>query len=134
MDDAAPASREDLEALGAGALKRLAREHAVDVSGCVEKAHLVDALRKAQAPLPEDHPKRSKQATPSHTPKPSEEAMKESMPLFLDAMLRVSLVDVIAGYESRVTRTTSSRVKVSSLPALPATTNRGWSNTTGGVR
>jgi hypothetical protein len=48
--------------------------------------------------------------------------------------VRVSLVDVIAGYESRVTRTTSSRVKVSSLPALPATTNRGWSNTTGGVR
>ena len=48
--------------------------------------------------------------------------------------VRVSLVDMIAGYESCVTRTTSSRVKVSSLPALPATTNRGWSNTTGGVR
>ncbi len=44
---------------------------------------------KKKVPLPPDHPKRI-----ANTPKSPEEEMKAKMPVFLDAMLRVSLVDV----------------------------------------
>ena len=52
-DTTAPfaATRDELAALGAGALKRLARARGVDASSCVEKAHLVDALVAASVPL-----------------------------------------------------------------------------------
>ena len=50
---------------------------------------IVDALVLVKVPLPADHPKRI-----ANTPKSPEEEMKAKMPVFLDAMLRVSLVDV----------------------------------------
>ena len=56
---------------------------------CLEKSNMVDALVLVKVPLPADHPKRI-----ANTPKSPEEEMKAKMPVFLDAMLRVSLVDV----------------------------------------
>jgi len=84
-----PAAREDLLDLSVGQLKKLARDADVDVSMAVEKAHIVDALLLVKAPLPADHPKRV-----AATPLSPEDEMKAKMPVFLDAMLRVSLVDV----------------------------------------
>ena len=72
-----------------GEWEEIARDNDVDVSMCLEKAHIVDALVLVKVPLPADHPKRI-----ANTPKSPEEEMKAKMPVFLDAMLRVSLVDV----------------------------------------
>ena len=94
--DAAPATREALQALGVGKLKQVARANKVDVSGCVEKGHLVDALLDAHVPLPAD-PNKAPAAPPASDAarkQQQEEAMKASMPIFLEALLRVSLVDV----------------------------------------
>merc|ERR1719364_67680 len=84
-----PASRDDLMELSIAQLKKLARDNDVDVSMCLEKSNIVDALVLVKVPLPADHPKRI-----ANTPKSPEEEMKAKMPVFLDAMLRVSLVDV----------------------------------------
>ena len=84
-----PASRDDLLELPISQLKKLARDNDVDVSMCLEKSNIVDALVLVRVPLPPDHPKRI-----ANTPKSPEEEMKAKMPVFLDAMLRVSLVDV----------------------------------------
>jgi len=95
VDDETPAARSDLAALGVGKLKALAKRHRVDVSGCVEKAHLVDALLAAHVPLPKEaKPAEAAPSAADARKKQTEEAYKASMPIFLEAMLRVSLVDV----------------------------------------
>ncbi|KAH8053411.1 hypothetical protein JL722_9639 [Aureococcus anophagefferens] len=71
VDDETPAARSDLAALGVGKLKALAKRHRVDV-GEAGRGRAVGDARKKQ----------------------TEEAYKASMPIFLEAMLRVSLVDV----------------------------------------
>ena len=62
-------------------------------SGACGEAGLEKILWSPKDPdslqLPPDHPKRI-----ANTPKSPEEEMKAKMPVFLDAMLRVSLVDV----------------------------------------
>ncbi|KAH8065274.1 hypothetical protein JL720_12879 [Aureococcus anophagefferens] len=90
VDDETPAARSDLAALGVGKLKALAKRHRVDVSGCVEKAHLVDALLAAHVPLPrEAKPAEAAPSAADARKKQTEEAYKASMPIFLEAMLRV---------------------------------------------
>ena len=93
VDDAAPATRDELAALGVGALKRLARANDLDVSGCVEKSHLVDALVFAAVAVPRD-PAAAKDEAKASREDAMKAGMQESMPIFLEAMLRVSLVDV----------------------------------------
>ncbi|KAH8066979.1 hypothetical protein JL721_7974 [Aureococcus anophagefferens] len=127
VDDETPAARSDLAALGVGKLKALAKRHRVDVSGCVEKAHLVDALLAAHVPLPKEaKPAEAAPAAADARKKQTEEAYKASMPIFLEAMLRVSLVDVhetvrnvcakVLAAEALIWRAGSARGSSSSAP------------------
>merc|ERR1711871_1331882 len=82
-----PASRDDLMELSVSQLKKLARDNDVDVSMCLEKSNIVDALVLVKVPLPPDHPKRI-----ANTPKSPEEDMKArrrraaALKLFADAL------------------------------------------------
>mmetsp|Transcript_23391 Transcript_23391/g.92725 ORF Transcript_23391/g.92725 Transcript_23391/m.92725 type:complete len:701 (+) Transcript_23391:188-2290(+) len=97
-----PATRAELEAMSASALKRLARARRVDLTGCCEKGHLVDALleagvrleaaNKEEAPSP---PPPEQQPCEATTPAvDAEAAVRDALPVFIRAMVKISIVDV----------------------------------------
>lgn len=92
--------RDELNCMSVSELKRLARDNGVETSTCCEKADLVDALLEGKPDglevtkgddtnTAEDDSKRND--TLAGVP---ENAMKRALPIFLEAMVRVSIVDI----------------------------------------
>lgn len=84
--------REELAAMSVAELKRLARDNGVDTAACCEKANIVDALLDGRPDgLEVTQAKAEEDVIPNGVP---EEAVRTALPVFLDALVRVSIVDV----------------------------------------
>ncbi|KAJ1446981.1 X-domain of DnaJ-containing-domain-containing protein [Pelagophyceae sp. CCMP2097] len=88
-----PFTKDELRAMKTGDLKKLAQQNNVSLAGCVEKSNIADALFAADvsAPPNEEEPPPSKEGRKAER---TNEAIKAQMPVFLDALLQVSLYDV----------------------------------------
>lgn len=78
-------ARDDLLAMSVADLKALARARDVDVSTCREKTDLVDTILDGQP---------SVQVPGDARPQNTDDAMRTALPVFLDVLVRVSVVDV----------------------------------------
>ncbi|KAJ8603733.1 hypothetical protein CTAYLR_000242 [Chrysophaeum taylorii] len=85
------ATRDDLATMSVSELKRLARDNNVETATCCEKADLVDALLAANPDGLEIVAQPDDQNPNGGLP---EAAMRDALPVFLEAMIRVSIVDV----------------------------------------
>lgn len=92
--------RDELNSMSISELKRLARDNGVETSTCCEKADLVDALLEGKP----DGVEVSKDDDNNNSEEDNkrndtlagvpENAMKRALPIFLEAMMRVSIVDI----------------------------------------
>lgn len=97
-------SGDDLGSMPVSELKKIARGHGVDTATCCEKSDLVEAILAGKSDIEilveeEEEESSGSQRTEREGQQEqpvaiNEEAMKTALPVFLDALIRVSIVDV----------------------------------------